>query len=308
MAITVAQAQTIWTKRMQLNNPRYAYMSATQQAAFNADLATIFPTVQNFVLASYGMPTDLNSLYELDLDTTTDENTTLSTPAPISPVRIHIGSDKYGNPITVSVSNSTNQYISSVIGFTNNLNFYSGDNVDVNGNTSPNTQGLTEVWQYNANPLLPSSTRIYARFKNDYTTWDPLNPDQFALNQYFLVNDGVSNIQWVTSLDPTQTIKWVNGIPFKSNQTALDVGLYSGQYNPNHPEYINSGWSLVSNVSNMWTWAFNYSDSTYRIIITKQTDNTYLHAQRRVFMTPNQWSAQYVGIQTGISSSGTIIP
>ncbi len=301
MGLTLEQIQMLWSARMRLNNPRYKFMSPANKAIFNAELDTIFLETQNELVALYGNDTiDYNTLNNINPDGISDYSIPLQ-PPPTGTRSIIIGTNAQGNPISQTITNPANLYISGPDSTGKyNLNFYSGST------TIPDPTQLSEVWQYDSNPLqigisssLPPTnkyaTRLADRFQNNINSWDSLQPDQ-----YFLTILTPNATIWTNKLDPTQTYKWINGTIFASNGLPLDMGLNNGVYNPNHPELINNGWSLESHSGNKWIWSFNYSDPSYRITIIKQTNNTYLHSESGAIISPNDWYNMFIGTSYGI--------
>jgi hypothetical protein len=294
MSLTNDNLQAAWILQKQQVNPRYSLMSPDEQAAFNANLLTIYNEASQFIMARYsGGPIDFGITPSVDPSV----NTTSSIPM----ISLNIGVDINGNPITVNMRTTNQLYVTQVNdgGATNSYNFYSGDNVDSLGNHSPNLNGLLESWEYDDDPLRSTSNRIFIRNIADMTTWDESQPDQFAPNKYFLIGN-----TWISKLDPTQTFVWVNGVPRISNGIPIDTGLAAGKYDPAHPELINPEWNLLSHTGNQWIWEFpTYPDTAYVIKITQQIGGSYKHTFNSTMLTINQWFTKYVGT---LSSNATI--
>lgn len=285
MPLTPDQIQQLWYAQQKRNNPRYGLMTSTQQMAFNANLDVIWSETSNYIIARY---TDGN----INFGITPSAVVTVTMPTFVPTISLNIGVDASAKPIMQTVKSSNAVFVSEIDngGATNAYNFYSGDNVDGNGSSSLNINGLIESWEYDDDPLKMTSIRLNVRSKGDMTTWNPLFPDQFAPNKYFLVGTNT----WISKLDPTQSIIWINSKPTANNLMPLDIGLNSGKYDPAHPELINSGWNLQSHTGSQWIWEFNYSDSSYVIKITLN-GGSYKHTFNGLYLTVNDWYKLFIG-------------
>ena len=284
MSLTVDQIEAAWKLQQQQISPRYSLMDAAQQTAFNNNLDNIWNESSRFILARYSGNIDFGI-------TPSDSDTGVVGSEFIPTLSINVGTTVDGLPIMQIIKTIYQLFVTQVSsgGAVNAYNFYAGDNSDAQGNTSPNTNGLIISWEYDGDPLSFASKRKFIRTLADMTTWDETQPDQFAPNKYFLIGN-----TWVSKLDPTQTFVWTDGRPVPVNGVPLDVGLNSGVYDPNHPENINSGWTLQSHSGNQWIWEFpNYPDNTYVIKIT--LGSSYKHTFNGKMITPAQWFVLYVG-------------
>jgi hypothetical protein len=320
MGLTQSQIKTIWLAQQQINNPRYSFFTNAQKIAFNNNLLTnVYPGIITHLTAKYGGNViDLNTQLNIDLDGVAPSMVqSISSPPSPTTRSIVIGWSVKTSTNIYAVIKTNNQMYQSGPDVSGNyyINFYSGDIVDNNGNQIVNVNGLSEVWVFNGDPykigsVNPTIGRTNDRFQNQQNTWDPLQPNMFAVNTYFLVTISPNMYIWINIQDPTQRVKWLNGIMFVSNLTPLDQGLNSEIYNPNHPELIDPGWSLVSHSGINWEWAFSYSDSTYRLFITQQTNGSYQHHVSFNTMTPSEWFDQYVGAVYGYpgNSSFGVLP
>jgi hypothetical protein len=301
MALTSSQIQQIWTARMQLANPRYQYYNNTDKAAHDAKLARYYTSVSTHLGATLGSGiVDLNNIYNVLPEGVADiPGASMITSPPSSTRSIIIGNDANGNVLTQTLNTPFSLY---TYGPDSNNNYYL--------NFYDNTSGLNEVWQFNG-PIggvvnstvdgVTYSKRVYDRLGNSMNTWDPLKPDMFACNTYYLVNISINMQIWFLRSDPTQTYKWLNGVLFASNGIALDSGLNSGIYQATNPASINLPGgivgSLVSENDGVWVWGgFGFdNDSSYTITITLQTDGSYKHSYSGATLTPNEWFNTYVG-------------
>ncbi len=324
MALTTDQIKTLWYARMQAKSHRYQIMSDTDKATFNANLDLVYAGMQKYLYLHHG-----NDIIDLVDNTPFNTVDPLAGPGTVPSFKgtrqIYIGADAVGNSISKSVNSQLEQYV-----LDNNLIFYTGDSLDKDGTPIPNTNGIIEIWQYDRlssigpipysftssiipatvipkPPVTPASVKIqgvigtnystlfYDRFQNDMTTWDPLLPDQFAVNKYFVNQLTPNLIVWISKDDPTQQYQWHNCVPYPFNKVSLNLGLNSGFYKADHPELIDSTWYLISHASNQWVWGFNYSDSTYQITLTQQVDNSFLYYWRGKKLSLNDWKTQYIG-------------
>lgn len=293
MSLTPDQIEAAWFIQQRQISPRYSLMDTAQQAAFNANLLNIWNESSRFILARYSGNIDFGVTPSVVPDPTITSEF-------IPTLSINIGLGVNGILLTQIIKTVNQLFVTQINngGANNAYNFYSGDNIDGQGNTSPNINGLMVSWEYDGDPLNFTSKRVFIRSLGDMTTWDESQPDQFTPNMYFLVGN-----TWVSKLDPTQTLVWTDGHPIVNNMVPLDQGLNTGKYDPNHPELINSGWALQSHNGNQWVWEFNYPDKTYVIKITLGT--SYKHTFNGVMLSPSQWFTKYVG---STSASALTLP
>ncbi len=317
MGLTESQIKNLWLTRQQGNNVRYQFMSVKAKKEFNDELMIVFEEVKQHLIAVYGSEVvDYNTQLGIEGDGVVDTSINADIPPPPGTRILIIGMDKNNLPLTVTLKSNYLMYTNDN---NRNLNFYSGDSGINIMDSERDTNGLREIWVYDGDYLVPGTvvinkvtitkypTRTMIRFQNNMTTWDPLLPDTFEVNKWFLEVISNNMALWVNKLDPTQRVKWIsgdNGITFvmmNSNLTPLDQGLNQKVYDPDHPERISGvELSLISSGGGIWVWGIGSdyinNDDTYRITIRKQVDNTYLHSVSGMKITDNEWFDRYVGI------------
>ncbi len=299
MGLTKDQLKKVWAAQQRANFIRYRFLNTNDKAAFDAEQELVYAELEPYLIQRYGSDVGDYGATEDFTDTGKD------------PVYPFATTTTVGN---ITTDTQLEKHVVKVNEKYWNLNLLLVmDANDITKNT------LEEVWNFIADPHNPdipviSTTAplktipndiIYKRFSHDENTHNPAEPDMFARNHWFKVENSDGTISWVNKYDPTQQYIWSNivkqngdalsGILSVSNRLPLDQGLDQGAYDPSHPENIDEGWSLVSHSGNMWLWAFSYSDDTYRLQITQQVDNSYKHAVLFKQMSIEEWVTKYVG-------------
>ncbi len=304
MGMTVSQVKAIWLAQQRSNSIRYRFMTQADQDAFNAENEVVFGEMENYLMQRYGNTVGDYGASEDFVDIGTD------------PVYPPAGTTTIGGITTVT---QLEKHVVKV-----NSSYYNLNLLDIKDPLDITKNDLEEVWVFAYDPHspeIPSFTStvpsvptvvkndvIFKRFVHDENTWNPGEPDMFARNVYFKVIDEINNtITWVERYDPTQSQLWTNivkqngdtlsGTLSVTNKLSLDQGLNEGIYDPMHPEDIDPGWNLISSGGGMFIWGFSYSDDTYRLQITQQTNGSYLHAVLFKQMAIEEWYNKYVGDQ-----------
>lgn len=317
MGMTLEQIKAVWFEQQHANSLRYKFMTQGDKNIYDAELLEVFEEIKDYLFQRYGSDTGDYGSIEDYID---DGQDPIYPPQATTVVghNITITSQSEKHKTFVNTNGHINEDIEGNIAYWN-LNFF--DILD-HDNIYAKVNMLEQIWLFLYDPRIPvipnpqatnqnaviSNDVIYKRFLEDINTHDPLNPDQFHLNQYFVMGDGSEgNIIWVNKYDPTQQLIWSDlvklsgvvytGVLKANNKIPLDQGLNQGQYDPDHPEDIDSTWSLESSGSGVWIWMFNniIQDLTYRLQITQQVGGNYLHAIIAKDLAIEDWYKIYVG-------------